>query len=61
MANKKHKDWKSDSLHQPEEKELAEVTHSKTKGWFFWNCEMDGNIMKALNPAFDEETRSSGN
>lgn len=28
----KHKDWQSDSLHQPEEKELAEVTCSRKKG-----------------------------
>lgn len=31
------------------------------RGGFFWNCELDGNITKALNLAFDEETRSSGN
>lgn len=31
------------------------------RGGFFWNCELDGNITKALNLVFDEETRSSGN
>lgn len=59
MANKKHKEWKSDSLHQPEEKELAQVTTARTRGDIFWNCEIDGNIMKALNLALDEGKRHS--